>query len=233
MTQAGSLLRWQTGQGWLVLVGGGDFQEGETEIIDSQTLVLTDPEKAVVFVPTASNRPQSRGPAFLEYIEEDLGGPGGYVLPLYSADDGDNPDVRALLASAGLIVIGGGDRRAELAGAFQRPAALEGLAQAFTAGAVIYGAAAGASVLGSLVALDDRADEVREGLGWIGRAFVEPHFDTLENSPRVRALLDRHPESFCLGIPNRVALALGPKGEVETWGVGKVTVSLGATWKQE
>lgn len=214
------------------MVGGGDFEKGETEIVDSHALALANPDKPIALVPTAAAGARRTGSGLLEYLE-DLGGPGGYVVPLFSASEANDPDARDLLANAGMIVLGSGDRADELARAFDRTAALEGMAQAFAAGAVIYGVVSGARLLGSVVAQSADPEGEVTGLGWVGSAIIEPGFVSLGDAPVARALLERYPEKYCLGIPGRVALALGPRGEVETWGAGRVTVSLGAGWKRE
>jgi len=54
-------------------------------------------------------------------------------------------------------------------------------------------------------------------------AIIAPQFTTTEEAPALRAQLQQHPGFVGLGIPRGVALALGPQGQVETWGEGAVT----------
>ena len=61
------------------------------------------------------------------------------------------------------------------------------------------------------------------GLGFVLNAVVSPHFTGTENSPVLRALPQIGENLLGLGIPDGVALALGPAGQVETWGEGRVT----------
>jgi cyanophycinase-like exopeptidase len=67
------------------------------------------------------------------------------------------------------------------------------------------------------------------GWGWVSDALIVPHY-SVERTAQVRAALQRYPEAIALGIPEDVALALGPDGEVATWTETdlQVTVTLGA-----
>jgi len=71
--------------------------------------------------------------------------------------------------------------------------------------------------------------KIIRGWGWISDAIVVPHY-TADRSDEVRAALQRYPEAIALGIPDQVALALGPDGEVDTWTdrLEQVTVVMGS-----
>lgn len=220
MTQAGPLT-WQTGAGWLVLVGGGKWDQGETEEVDAAVLMRANFSQPVAFLPTASGS-LTYGEALLDYYVE-LGGPHGYVVPIFDAAGANDPQNRRLLAEAGLIYLGGGETE-RLVQALRGSPALEGMAEAFATGAIIVGMSAGAVALGAWGLPEE--GEPFPCWGWVHNGIVEPHFAGADSAPRLRALLAAHPGMLGLGIPEGCALALGPEGQVDTWGAGRITVVL-------
>lgn len=224
MTQAGPL-RWRTGAGWLVLAGGGTWEDGGTGAIDAAALGWADLDRPLAVLLTAGGS-TAAGEALLEYYA-DLGGPGGDVIPIFDATDAQQPEYCQLLERAGLIYIADGPNTAHLVQALYASPALEAMAQAFAYGAIVVGLGAGATALGAWYADPDHLEQIAPGWGWLPDAIVEPHFSASEPVIRLRALVKAHPTCLGLGIPDQVALALGPDGRVETLGEGQITVVLG------
>ena len=226
MTQTGPLC-WRSGAGWLVLAGGGRWEDGGTGAIDAAALCWanTDRPMAVLLVAGSST---ADGEGLLEYFA-DLGGPAGYVLPIFDGGDARRLENCHLLAQAGLIYICMEDSPDALSSvrALRQTPALDALAQAFDGGAAIMARGAAAIALGAWVADLDGQGQVGPGWGWVHDAIVEPHFSGTECAERLRRLLSLHPDCLGLGIPRNTALALGPTGRVETLGEGQVTVVLG------
>ena len=222
MTQAGPL-RWRTGAGWLVLAGGGDWRAHQTGAVDSAALGWAILDRPVAVLPAAGGS-TAEGEALLDYYGE-LGGPSGYIVPIFSAADAHHAANAQLLSEAGLIYIGDGPDVLGLVRALQGSVALEAMIQAFEDGAAIVGMGAGAIALGAHVADHKRPTQTEAGWGWLQGVVVEPHFTATESAARLRAMLNAHPDCLGLGIPDGVALALGPDGRVETVGEkGQVTV---------
>jgi cyanophycinase len=224
MTQAGPL-RWRTGAGWLVLAGGGKWEEGDTGAIDAAALGWADLDRPMALLTTAGGS-TAEGEAFLDSLA-DLGGPGGYVVPIFDAADAQQAENCRLLAQAGLVYIGDGPDVLGLVRTLRGSPALRALAQTFDDGAVVVGMGAGAIALGAWVADCDDPQQPDLGWGWLPDVIVEPHFVGTETTGRLQSLLAACPDCLGLGIPERVALALGPDGRVETVGPGQVTVVLG------
>lgn len=217
MTQAGPL-EWASGEGWLVLVGDGDWRRWEASEIGDHILALADFSRPPVYL-SAVGGSAEEGEALLDYLAE-MGGPRGYVLSLFSAGDAWLDENNRLLAEAGVILLGDGDPLA-IAEALRGTPALEGIARAFLEGALVVGLGGGAAALGEWVVVEGGAGG--EGWGWVGCAVV-PRFAGASHSPALRAALRARPGSVGLGLPAGTALALGPAGQVETWGKGQVTV---------
>lgn len=223
MTQAGPL-QWRTGSGWLVLLGGGNWEDSET--IHSQAISAILDESPIAFVPAANPTEPTYGEAFLSYYGE-LGAPHGYVVPVRDQQSARDPLNYRRLAQAGLIFIGGGDPQ-RLIEAVEGTPVIDAIAEAFDSGAVIVGVSAGAMLLGKW-GLSSDTGKILPGWGWVSDSIIVPHF-TPDRSSQVRSALQRYPETIALGIPDNVALALGPDGELETWTdtPQQITVTIGA-----
>ena len=223
MTQSGPL-QWRTGTGWLVLIGGGQWDDSET--IHSHAISAIADESPIAFVPAAQPADPTYGAAFLSYYAE-LGAPPGYVVPITDQASARDPANYRRLARASLIFIGGGDTL-QLIQALDGTPAIEAIAEAFDSGAVIVGISAGAMVLGKW-GLSADTGKVLPGWGWVSDSLIVPHYAP-DRSAQVRSALQRYPEAMALGVPDNVALALGPDGEVETWTdtEEQVTVTIGA-----
>jgi cyanophycinase len=222
MTQAGPV-QWRTGAGWLVMLGGGRWEE--SEIIHSRAISAISDESPIAFLPAADPDP-TYGESFLSYYA-DLGAPPGYVVPIHDQASACDPANYRRLASAGLIYIGEGSAP-RLIEALENTPVIEAIAQAFDSGAVIVGASAGATLFGKW-GLSSSNGKIYRGWGWVSDTIVVPHYSA-DRSGEIRAALQRYPETIAVGIPDHVALALGPDGEVETWTdkIEQVTVVMGA-----
>ncbi len=222
MTQAGPL-QWRTGAGWLILLGGGRWEDNE--MIHSQAISAITDESPIAFIPAADPDPM-RGEAFLSFYA-DLGAPHGYVVPIHDQQSANDPANYRRVANASLIYIGGGSLR-QLLEALEGTQAIDALATAFDGGAVIVGEDAGAMLLGKW-GVDTALGKIYPGWGWVSDALIVSHH-TPERVTQVRNALQRYPEAIALGIPDCVALALGPEGELATWTDTdqQVTVTLGS-----
>jgi len=230
MGQAGPL-RWHKGQGWLILVGGGELED-LADIHRAAIEAMSD-ETPVVYVPTASAKPDAgreRGQLVVEQFEE-LGGPVGYVAPIFSRADASDPKNVRRLTQAGLIYLGGGSahRLVEMLAA-RGTAALDAVTAAFEAGAVVIAEGEAACAVGAWGLGSDGS--LRAGWGWLPEALIRPSFDEVA-AAALRDAIKSRPECLGLGIPSGVALALGPENQVQTLTAsGKhVTVVLGPRFR--
>jgi hypothetical protein len=215
MPQA-NVIRWRDGTGWLVLSGGttGDDADGD---IEAETLARVEVGRPVAYIWAAGD--VESADKHLEALDE-LGAPTGYLVDVLTEDD---DTLRKQLEIAGLVVLGNGPNTKELrSGLFG--AAIEGIGTAFDRGAVIMGIGQGATVLGSILG-------EQTGLGWVEGAIIAPEYNDENEQARLRDLLQKHPDAYGLGIAAGSALALGPNGEVEALGDGKVTVTLGRNYR--
>lgn len=224
MTQAGPL-RWRTGLGWLVLAGGGRWQAGETGLIDASILGWASLERPMAVLATAGGSTAAAEGLLEHYV--DLGGANGYVVPIFDPSGARRLENRELLAQAGVIYLADGPNPLRLVRALRESPALEGMAQAFERGAVVAAFGRAAIALGAWVAGSDALNRIEPGLGWLPQIVVEPHFEGTASATRLRAILAEYPGHLGMGLPDGVALALGPEGRVETLGDEQVTMVLG------
>jgi len=228
MTHAGPL-RWRTGGGWLVLVGGSSEGWRSTQSIDRQVIEAMSDETPIAFVP-AAGCPPDYGESFLSRYAE-LNAPPGYVVPIHDrASARDAANVRRL-TQAGLIYFGGGEARLLLDALTGTPA-LDAVAAAYAAGAVVVGMSAGAIALSAWGLSADRGVGLLQGWGWLPQAMVSVHHTPQQAKALHAALLERA-DLLGIGLPDDTALALGPEGQVATWGSAQITVTLGSKFNPE
>ena len=220
MGKAGPL-RWRDGRGWLVLTGGGKPKD-ISHILRAAIEAMSD-ESPVVFVPTASAAPDGdhdTSQRILAQIET-LGGPAGYVAPIFTHTDAtDLRNVRRL-AQAGLVYLGDGQAQRLITTLSDTPT-LDALAAAYEAGAVVVAAGAAACALGAR----GLCEQEIAGWGWLPDVLICPYY---AEALTLREAVKTHPECLGLGIPQDTALALGPENQVQTLSASgqQVTVVLG------
>jgi len=214
-------LRWHAGQGWLILVGGGELED-VSDIHRAAIEAMSD-ESPIVFVPTASAAPDGDHATSQRIITqiETLGGPVGYLAPIFTHTDATDLRNARRLAQAGLVYLGDGSAQ-QLVTALSDTPTLDALAAAYEAGAVVVAAGAAACALGAW----GMCEQEIVGWGWLPDALICPH--TTEAST-LREAVKAHPECLGLGIPQDTALALGPDNQVQTLSASgqQVTVVLG------
>jgi cyanophycinase len=224
LTQAGPL-RWRAGAGWLILAGGGRWEENETGEVDAAALGWADLDQPTALLPTAGIS-TVQGEALLDYYA-DLGGANGYVVPIFDAAGAQYQENCHLLEQAGLIYISDGPDALGLVRALRDSPALRALARAFDDGAAIVGMGAGAIALGAWLAASDHPEQAEPGWRWLPDIIIQPYFMGIKSAGQLRNLLNTQSACLGLGIPEQSALALGPAGEVASVGPGQVTVVLG------
>lgn len=210
-----NVLRWMDGRGWLILSGG------DSSDVRAQALGRAAADGGVAYVDLGGQA--AFGESALADME-DLGAPSGYLVDVMTEDD---ETIQAKLADAGVVVVAGGsdvsDLRSSLMGA-----AASGIQTAFRNGAVVLVEGQAAMLAGAWVLTED--DRLLGGLEWVENALIVPGLTTAEESPQVQTVLAAQPAALGISIGAGSALALGPDGEVETWGQKQVTIALGPNY---
>jgi len=231
MGQVGPL-RWREGRGWLVLAGGGEPEE--TDSIMRAAIELVPDESPVVFVPAAGlteEASRNEGAQVIAHIER-LGGPAGYVAPIFTPADAADPKNARRLMNAGLIYLGDGQTQ-RLVETLSDTPTFRALEAAHRAGAVVLAMGYAASALGAWCIGAVPGAELLRGWDWLSDAIICPSFDE-DAAPALRAAIRSHAECVGVGVPRGVALALGPGNQVQTQRAGErqATVVLGARFRR-
>ncbi len=213
-----SVLRWRDGRGWLVLSGGAE----EASDIHARAVGRLSADGGVAYVTFGSHLAEAES-ALTDL--EDLGAPSGYLVDLFTEDD---ETIQQQLGEAGMVVISVEAEAQEVRSALLG-AAVQGLQIAYENGAVILAEGNSAAVLGEWLVLPDGS--IRPGLDWARGMAVFPGVLAAAEVPSVRQFLEAQPTGIAAGIGVGSALALGPDGEVETWGRRQVTIALGARFR--
>jgi hypothetical protein len=232
MPQKGPV-RWLDGEGWLVLLGGGDWRSGETDQVDAQLLSVANLDRPMIVLIGGGR--SSEAEAILDHYTQ-MGGPGGDAFALSEFADSassyrqlDAPEVLTLIQEAGIIYLGGEDPIALVAN-LHESLALRHIVEGYSTlqALTLIGVGAGAAALGRWVFTTEPPHQQAIGLGFVMNAVVVPHFTATENSPILRALPQIGDNLLGLGIPNKTAMALGPQEQLEMWGEGQVTAVVNA-----
>jgi len=200
------------GQGWLALLGGGEFTFGETVDADRAWMAKVPPG-SIGFLPAASGSTEY-GDYLASYLAE------GFsrkleVLPIYRRRDARRGKNLERIAHCAAVYVGGGVTDHLLEALAEEPVG-EALARKLAEGGVVVGIAAAAQVFG-VAARSLLTREVVPGLGWLPGGVVEPNFDP-GHDRRLRELLVYRGAAWGVGIPAGAALLLGPDGQREVHG---------------
>lgn len=213
------------GEGWLALIGGGEFSFGETAAADAAWLDKTA-EGPVAFLPTASGSVDYAG-HFSTYVEEALGRVPA-TIPVYRPRDGRRGKNVERIGEAAAVYIGGGIADTLIEVLAESPA-LEALENKIRTGGVVVAIAAAAQALAARCrSLTGR--EALTGLSWLPRTAIEANFDPAHDR-RVREMLDAPGMRWGLGLPSGSALLLGPDGAIETAGPVMILEEPEGDWK--
>ncbi len=215
-------LRWLDGHGWLVLLGD-DAPDAEADAIAARVLILANLDRPMVVL-SADDAPRQAEAVLERYTR--LGGPGGEAFSRSALTPAllSSPRFLDLLSEAGILYLGGGDPIPLVSALHQTPA-LARIVKGFSTlqGLIIIGADGGASALGTRAVGPPPEWPIAIGLGFLLNTVIVPRFTRTADSPVLTQLDQIGPSVLGLGIPQDTALALGPAGQVETWGAGEVT----------
>lgn len=221
-------LQWLDGAGWLVLLGGGDWRQGETDQVDAQLLSVANLDRPMIVLTSEGSRAEAE--LLLDHYTL-LGGPGGeaFALAEMTRQQLETSRFLTLIKEAGILYLGG-EQALPLVNNLHNSRALQHIVEGYSTyqGLTLIGAGAGAAALGRWVFTSQPPYQQAMGLGFVMNGVVLPHFTSTEQSPIMRALPQIGENLLGLGVPDRTALALGPQGQVEMWGESVVTAVVNA-----
>jgi cyanophycinase-like exopeptidase len=200
------------GQGWLALLGGGEFSFGETWDADRAWLDRTG-LGPVGFIPAASGS-NDYPRHFAEYLQEEFERE-VEIVPIYRSRDARRGRNAERIAVVPAVYLGGGVADHLLDALAGTPAA-DALAHKIVTGGMVVAIAAAAGAAG-VVSRSIAPGRTLPGFGWLPGGVVEPNFDP-DHDRRLRKLLEVPGVRWGLGIPSESAVLLGPDGKTEIVG---------------
>lgn len=206
----------------LVLIGGGEFSFGETREVDEMLVRSLPPERrTIAFVPAASGSTEY-AIHFGKYIREIDPSVEVTNVPIYRVRDGRRGKNLAMLASAGMIYVGGGVTNNLLA-PLREPAAEAALREAAAGGTVVAAIGAAASCFGVAARDMHGVASSLPALGWLAGTVIDTSFE-VEHDADLRRLMSLPETRVGIGIPAGTALAIRAGGAAEIIGGGNVAV---------
>ena len=205
---AQSVFRWLDGRGWLVFSGGSD------DDVRATALGRAAADGGVACVALSGD------PDHLLDDIVDLGAPSGYIVDVFGEDD---QSLREKLVEAGMVIVVGGGSVSEVRSALQG-VALEGIQAAYENGAVILLEGFSAVAFSAWLV----SETVESGLSWLETGAVVTGVTNAASD--AKPIFEAHGDAVAVAIQPGSALALGPDGQVETWGRREVTIALGPAY---
>ena len=206
----------------LVLIGGGEFSFGETREIDERVVrAMPADRRTIAFLPTASGSAEYAthlGNHFrsIDPTVETIN------VPVYRHRDARRQKNLNLIASAGMVYLGGGVTNNLLDTLRESPAELA-LRDAGANGAVIVAIGASASCFGTHARNMRGNGSALPGLAWLSQTVIEAPFDPSDDT-MLRRLMSVPGANLGVGIPPGTALAVQGDGVTEVIGTGTVAV---------
>lgn len=203
-----------SGDGRLVLIGGGEFSFGETEEVDRRWIELLPERGPIGFVPAASGSTEY-GEHFADYVTESFGRD-VETVPIYRSRDARRGKNLERLNRAAGIYLGGGLADHLLDAVEDSPADTTLRLVLKRSAGVVVAIAAAAQALGQIVRSPTGRGH-RHGLGWLPATAVEANFDP-DHPRRLEEALKQPGIVLGLGIPAGSAVVLGPADRIEVVG---------------
>jgi hypothetical protein len=219
------VFRRPSSEGWLVLSGLVPSLNSEMPQLAENFLPRLDLSRLPICL-SGDDAIDDELQSFLEDIEILLDSP----VTVMRVNELTQNTFREIIENANMLVMAGGDVQSwiDLLDPLKLDSEVDDL---LGGGRLVFAVGPATSALGSWVFCED--DEPVEGLGWLTGAIVLPEVDKPGEIPPVKELLSQQRLSYALGLPRGAVLALGPRGEIEVWGIASPSVALGIAWGEQ
>ena len=222
MSEPHKVFRRPPSEGWLVLSGLVPSLDSEMPQLAENFLPKLDLSR-LPFCLSGDNAINDDLQAFLEDIEILLDSPVS-VLRTHQLTPSTFQEI---IEAANILVMAGGDVNHWIDVLDPLKSDIE-VNDLLGGGKLVFAVGPASSALGSWFLVGD--EEPAGGLGWLTGAIVIPEVEKPGEVHSVKEFLSQHKFSYALGLPRGAVLALGPKGEIEVWGIASPSVALGIAW---
>lgn len=206
--------------GHLVIIGGAEDRTGDRVILRHMLALTGRPDPVVTVIAAASAFPDFVWGRY-DRVFEELGVTRRRHVPVGSRDDGDNPELAAVIEQSHVVLLTGGDQR-RLLGLIGGTGIERAIDHAYrVGGACIAGTSAGAAAM-SRNMLTGRS--ISDGLGLLRGALIDQHFSQRRRLDRLATAVARHPQLIGIGVDEDTALVISRGRKFEVIGSGAVTI---------
>ncbi len=224
-------------RGYLVIIGGAEDKNGESNILKDVSNVISSNNGRLVVITTATENPEQAGTVYRTVFTR-LGVKEIEVLNINTREDANQKvNIDAIMNSSGIFFTGGDQLR--ITSILGGTETFKALHDAFNAGASIIGTSAGASVMSSTMIVDgNNNDPARKctlkmapGLGLLEEAIIDQHFEQRGRIGRLLCGVAENPHILGIGIDEDTAIKVHPDRHFEVLGNNAVTIADGKSIK--
>jgi cyanophycinase len=210
--------------GSLVLVGGGEWQDGGRDL-DARLLAESGATEVVVLPTAAAFEHPERVAGRAETYFAGLGA-SVRTLAVVHRSEAENPEIAAVVRAARFVYLADGSPL-HLRSVLKGSVLFDALLASYRAGGVLAASGAGATLLGDPM-VDPRGGAYTVGLGVVKNLAVFPYHGTAATHLRERSIDLLPSEAVLVGIDEQTALVLR-RGDWSVAGPGEVTLYANGT----
>ncbi|MFC3883547.1 cyanophycinase [Bacillus songklensis] len=216
-------------KGELLIIGGSEGKEHETEILDKFIELSRARGGAVGILPTASQIPDQVSAEYVETFRR-LGAQEIEIIGVDSREKAESPEISELVSKLSALFITGGNQK-RLKDLIKGTALYDTLYEKWSSGMVIGGTSAGASIMGEhmIVSAQTKAKDdvlevdMDEGFGLLKNMIIDQHFSQRARFGRLLHAIAQESQTIGIGIDENTAILV--KGnEFEVYGQHQVRV---------
>jgi cyanophycinase len=198
--------------GELLIIGGSEKKEGNTEILDKFVELSQINAGAIGVLPTASQIPDQVSAQYVDTFQR-LGADEVEILDVVSRERAESREINELVSTLSALFITGGNQK-RLTDLIKGTALDSTLYQKWTEGMVIAGTSAGASIMGEEIIFslqpeeDDDGIEVAmdQGFAYLKNTIIDQHFSQRTRLDRLLKTIAQNRETIGIGIDENTAI---------------------------
>ena len=215
--------------GTLMLIGGAEDKFEQKYLLKNFFDISGGRRARLMILPSASEYEDSG--AIYQQVFKDFGARTARILPLFSRNEADLPEVAKELAKATGIFMTGGDQ-SKIVSILQGTACLRAIVEAYERGATIGGTSAGASAMSDPMIAGgvggqlarSRMVKLGQGLGLTTSLIIDQHFQQRKRLGRLLTAVLSYPQMLGIGVDEDTAALISSDGQASVIGRGTVTI---------
>lgn len=223
-------------KGYLVIIGGAEDKNGESEILKEISNMIYEDE-ILTIVTTATEYPEETGEKYREVFSR-LGVKNIQVVDINNREIANDDEICKQIEDSNGIFFTGGDqlRITSILGGTKAHAEIK---RVYEKGGVIIGTSAGASAMSSTMVVKGNDNEppkkcttkMAPGIGLLEKTIIDQHFEQRGRFGRLLCSVAENPQVIGIGIDENTAIKVHPDLFFEVLGSNAVTIIDGETIK--